>query len=132
MIVIDTTVLADLLLGNEDKALAVKKLIVEDPVWLSVSLWRYEFGNVVWKNLKFGTGSNFETLSSLLGIAEKFLEETVEVNMENTLMISSDNGLTFYDASYVSLTRLRNLKLRTRDAKILRLCSDVALPMPLL
>lgn len=132
MIVIDTTVLGDLLLGTENKRLAAKKLEEEDPLWLSVSLWRYEFGNVVWKYLKSGDGSTFETLSPLLRIAENLLEETVEVDMEDALEISNQTGLTFYDASYVSLARQRSLKLRTRDSKILQLCSDVALPMPVL
>lgn len=44
--------------------------------------------------------------------------------------IAIQNGLTFYDASYVWLARARGLMLRTRDKLILRECPDVARPMP--
>lgn len=129
MIVVDTTVLADLLVGAERQKKAAKLLIEIDPQWISVGLWRYELGNVLWKTARFVDEANFDA-NRLLSLSELLVEETIEPSTVHILEIAMETGLSFYDASYVWLARQRGLKLRTRDKKILQLCSDVAEPMP--
>ena len=53
MIVVDATVLADFLVGETAFKLRAIELMREDPDWISVSLSRYELGNVLWKYVKF-------------------------------------------------------------------------------
>lgn len=130
MIVVDATVLADLSVGKVVLRDAAKALAGEDPIWISTGLWRYELGNVLWKEFRFQKGDRV-ALKGALARAEPLLAETVdEVDRAGIWEIACDTGLTFYDASYVWLARSRGLRLRTRDGQILETCADVALPMP--
>jgi len=130
MIVVDATVLADLSVGDDVLRNAARALAGEDPVWISVGLWRYELGNVLWKEVRFQNGDRV-ALKAALARAEPLLVETVDdVDGAEIWEIACDAGLTFYDASYVWLARMRGLKLRTRDRLILKTYPDVALPMP--
>ena len=133
MIVVDNTVLSDLFLGTDVLKEAAKSLVLEDPDWISISLWRYEFGNVLWKILR-SPGDQWGSVDSpqlVFEAANAALLETVEsLDSCKILYIARTFDLTFYDASYVWLARERVLKLRTRDKKILRMCPDVALGMP--
>ena len=131
MIVVDATVLADFLAGDETLKRAAEALMLEDSSWVSVGLWRYELGNVFWKKLRFGDGGEEPGLRLSLTEAGSFLLETVDdVDCGAVWAIATTLGLTFYDASYVWLARNRSLELRTRDKQILRECRDVARPMP--
>lgn len=133
MIVVDNTVLADLFFGEGSFRQAAEILAREDPDWISVSLWRYEFGNVLWKLFRASEDSqDHRQLGEAVFIAaNKALVETVELlNHSEVFGIASRLDLTFYDASYVWLARNRGLKLRTRDKEVLRKCPDVAVAMP--
>jgi len=130
MLVVDTTVLADLLAGQSEAKAAAERLLFEDPDWIAVGLWRYELGSALSKYMRFG-GHDQELLKEAYIGANEYLLETVDaINQEAVWEVSRVSGLTFYDAAHVWLARSRGLKLRTRDAKILRACPDVAEPMP--
>ncbi len=130
MIAVDATVLADFLAGEPPLQAPAVELMREDCDWISVGLWRYELGNVMWKLARFG-GQDSENLRTSLECGAALLIETVEdVDMAAVWKIAVSTGLTYYDASYVWLARARGLTLRTRDTDILRECPDVAVPMP--
>ena len=130
MIVVDATVLGDLLVGATEIRRSAEKLIVEDPDWISVSLWRYELGNILWKSLRTKSLRPAEG-SRILEGAEALISETIEgLDVGEILRTAEEQSLSFYDASYVWLARLRGLILRTRDSKILSGCPDVARGMP--
>ena len=130
MIVVDATVLADFLVGELDLRGAAIRLFEEDPVWISCSLWRYELGNVFWKNVRF-RDMPLAAAQRSLEHGEAMLAETItNLDWQNVLNLASDTRISFYDASYVWLARSRRLKLRTRDTRLLRACPDVAKPMP--
>ncbi len=131
MIAVDATVVADLLIGKEDLKAAAFALAREDPDWISTGLWRYELGNVVWKEVRFQKGDRVQLKIALVS-AERLLMETIDdVDRPAIWEIACDTGLTYYDAYYVWLARARGLKLRTRDKQILDTCPDVAIAMPL-
>ncbi len=130
MIVVDATVLADFSAGESQLKEKVVALMREDPDWVSVGLWRYEFGNVMWKKVKFGDGDPVDSRMHLRCVGKLLLETVDDVDLEAVHDIAVETGLTFYDASYVWLARTRGLFLRTRDKHVLRECPDVAHPMP--
>lgn len=132
MIVVDATVLADFLAGESQLKEKAVALMREDPDWVSVGLWRYEFGNVMWKKTKFGDGDPKESRMHLGSVRKLLLETVDDVDLEAVHDIAAKTGLTFYDASYVWLARTRGLILRTRDKQVLRECPDVAHPMPVI
>jgi predicted nucleic acid-binding protein len=130
VIVVDATVLGDLLVGATEIRRSAEKLIVEDPDWISVSLWRYELGNILWKSLRTKSLRPAEG-SRILEGAEALISETIEALDPGAILRTAEqHALSFYDASYVWLARSRGLKLRTRDSKILSECPDVAHGMP--
>lgn len=130
MIVVDATVLADLLIGEERFSRSAKALAGVDADWIAPSLWRYELGNVLWKVGKFKGIPERELRSILLG-AELLLIETVEeLDKGETWDIAWDRGLSFYDASYVWLAKNRSCELFTRDGTVLANCAEVARTMP--
>ncbi len=132
MIVVDATVLADFLAGEAALQASAEELMREDSDWISVGLWRYELGNVLWKKVKFEK-SDSEGMRKHLECGTRLLIETVEdVDLVRVYDIAVQRGLTFYDASYVWLARARGLTLRTRDKQILRECGDVARPMSMM
>jgi predicted nucleic acid-binding protein len=131
VIVVDTTVLADFLIGDQKLKEAACMLAREDPDWITTGLWRYELGNVFWKKIQFETDERKRLMVSL-NDAEHLLVETIDrVDRPAILDVACGAGLTYYDASYVWLARSRKLNLRTRDKRILERCADVALPMPI-
>ena len=130
MIVIDSTVLGDLLFNGESLRKSAERLQQIDPEWICVDLVRYELGNVAWK---YGSqpGADLEKIRLGLTGAELAVVEIVSnVNWGRVLELSVKEDLTYYDSSHVWLARERGLKLRTRDKEILRKCPDVAEPMP--
>lgn len=133
MIIVDATVLADFFVGEGALKDSAEFLAREDPDWISVSLWRYEFGNVLCKVMR-GSPSSLpaaEGMHTIWEDVETILAETVEyLNLSEIWRIARTSGLTFYDASYVWLAHERDLPLRTRDREILRKFPDVAVPMP--
>jgi predicted nucleic acid-binding protein len=130
LIVVDATVLGDLLIGKADIRQSAEKLIQEDPDWISVSLWRYELGNILWKSQRIGALEAGEGPRILEG-SEALISETIEtLDVSEILATAGKHILSFYDASYVWLARSRRLRLRTRDSKILSKCADVAQRMP--
>lgn len=108
---------------------AAEKLIQLDPEWISHSLIRYEVGNVGLNYLRHGSWEREDVELQLKQVPGLLLEVVDVIDAEATFKVAAENGLSFYDASYVWLARVRGLKLRTRDKKILRECPDVAVGM---
>jgi predicted nucleic acid-binding protein len=130
VIVVDAMVLADFLAGEAGLRRAAIRLSEEDPVWISCSLWRYELGNVFWKKVRFQDMPP-DAAHRSIEQGEAMLAETVEnLQWRAILDLATGRRLTFYDASYIWLAHSRGLKLRTRDAEILRECPNVSAPMP--
>ncbi len=133
MIIVDSTVLIDYLIGEERFQSQAKSLMKIDPYWVLPSLWNYEFGNTLWKMVSFKKFSP-EIAELLVGEAEHLVFETVEIiDSSAILKIATERSLTFYDASFVWLAKSRGLKLYTRDLEILQKSPEVALnPMDLI
>jgi predicted nucleic acid-binding protein len=130
VIVVDATVVADLLLAKGKIRVAAEALLEEDPEWISTALWRFEFGNVMLNFHRHGK-RRIEDPHRRYRLAEGLLVENVgDLRWAEVWRVADLDKLTFYDASYVWMARARELKLRTRDREILRNCPDVALPMP--
>ncbi len=77
MIAVDATVLADFVVGEARLRASAVALMQEDSDWVSVGLWRYEFGNVVWKKLRFEDGDPGE-LRIHVECGARLLVETME------------------------------------------------------
>lgn len=130
MIVVDTTVLADLLFNKGAVRESAQELQLLDPEWICIELVRYELGNVARSLVAFGDLDEVHVQPGLEGAAEMLAEIVADADWLGMLHIAVTERLSYYDASHVWLARSRGLKLHTRDKQVLRECPDVALPMP--
>ncbi len=130
MIVVDSTVLGDLLYNGDLLRASAQKLQQEDPEWICLELVRYELGNIATKYGLFQAADIHALMDGLEGADEVVSEFVSMTDWKLVLEIAIKDRLSFYDASHVWLARARGLTLRTRDKEILRKCPDVALPMP--
>lgn len=130
MIVVDTTVLADLLFNEgacREAAFALQEL---DPEWLCVSLVRYEVGNVAWKLADFG-GLDPDLLRlGLEGIEELLVGIEEAIDPVGVFEAAVKWEISFYDAAHVWLAESRGLSLYSRDERLRRKCPEVVRAMP--
>lgn len=130
MICVDATVLIDLFVGEPPLKRSAASLLAQDADWVSSSLWRYEVTHVLGKYVRLGKLDE-EMAWRHLRRAEALVVETVEVlELPELLSFAAERQLTGYDASYAWVAKKRNIKLRTRDEKILENCAEIASPMP--
>jgi predicted nucleic acid-binding protein len=130
MIVVDCTVLGDFWAGEPSVRRAAQHLLTTDDEWISVGLWRFELGNVLLKYVRAGRLADAEMRQALLE-SRRLISETVdEIDIDAVWLIAIEKKLSYYDAAYVWLAKSRELPLYTRDSRILRDCSEVAVAMP--
>ena len=130
MIAVDSTVLADWLFNGDPMRKAAIHLQGLDGEWCCLALARYELGNVAWKLARAGFLAVNDLEMGWAALGKAGIEFVEEVEWCEVSALAQAKEITFYDASYVWLARLREMKLRTRDKDILRICPDVAIPMP--
>jgi len=130
MKIVDCTVLADFYVGEDRAKEAAYALLEEDADWVSVGLWRYEFGHVLLKYVRAGRLGAPEMELALEEVPGLLVETVEDIDPLEIWNLSGDTGLSYYDASYVWLARCRNSQLYTRDKGILKKCSEHSRPMP--
>ncbi len=88
------------------------------------SLAIYEIGNAVWKQVyqrkKLSVEEGLKALSVLHEVL-KNLEKLETSEPEKALKIAINEGLTFYDASYLHLALENDLTLVTDDGRLYRI-----------
>ena len=120
MIVVDTNVIAALVLPTSDSTTAATNLLRADRDWVAPSLWRSELTNIL------ATGTRNEWLSldqalEALSTAEELMDGgEYRVPALDVLRLASESGCTGYDCEFVVLARDLNVKLVTLDRQILK------------
>lgn len=130
MIVVDTTVLGDLLFGEAARRASSVQLQAVDPEWLCIGLALYEIGNVAWKQVRHGGLSASDAETALQGVKALLTEVEHDFDSTQILQISVNREISFYDASHVWLAQKRGFSMYSRDKKLLNVCSDIVRPMP--
>ncbi len=119
MIVVDTNVMAYLLLGGE-KTLQARQVVRKDPAWVAPLLWRSEFRNVLAAYLRRGTLSLSEAIE-IMGDAEVLLRDAeYSVESGQVLKLVSESDCSAYDCEFVALAQQLGVPLLTSDAQTLR------------
>ena len=128
MIVVDTNVLAYLLLPGERSA-AAESLLERDPEWAAPILWRSELRQVLAAYLQRGD-LNLDACTELWSRASALLAGREHVvSTRAVLELARDSGCSAYDCEYVALAKLLNVPLVTEDRAVLRAFAHVARPL---
>ena len=120
MIVVDTNVIAALMLPASTKTEAAMNLLRVDREWAAPVLWRSEFTNILatgTRNGWFGLEQALEALSS----AEEVMDAgEFRVPAREVLRVANLSGCSGYDAEYVVLAQDLSVPLVTLDEQLLK------------
>ena len=118
MIVVDTNVLAYLLLPGPKTSLA-EALLLDHPQWAAPPLWRSEWRNVLATYLRRDL-LNLPAALALVQKAEAILSAHEEpVSSEQVLTLASSSRCSAYDCEFVAAAQQLGVPLVTEDQKIL-------------
>ena len=125
MIVVDTNIIAYLLIKGENTEL-VKKLLKLDPEWISPVLWRSEFRNVVSMYIRYKYFDVSEA-QFIVNKAEELMKEgEFQVQSRDVIELAAESGCSAYDCEYVALARDADVKLITTDRELLKAFPGIA------
>lgn len=128
MIVVDTNVIAYLLIAGEKTPLA-QQAFERDSDWIVPPLWRHEFLNVLATFARQGGGTLDQVLEVWRRAVRLFAAREHEVNFEQALQISHESGISAYDAQYVTVSLALDLPLVTEDRQLLEAFPEAALSL---
>ncbi|MBI5230926.1 MAG: type II toxin-antitoxin system VapC family toxin [Coriobacteriales bacterium] len=118
MIVVDTNVVAYLLIGGE-KTPVVRDVVSRDAEWAAPILWRSEFRNVVATYLRRGELALSDAVA-LVAEAEALLRgREFLVTSDSVLDLAADTSCSAYDCEFVALARQLGVPFVTSDRRLL-------------
>lgn len=88
---------------------------------LTLSLTKYEIGNVLWKETLLLKRLSIEEALEATSLLDKVLKIMVIVDPQNsslTLKLAYNLQITYYDASYIAASAENNAKLITDDIRL--------------
>jgi predicted nucleic acid-binding protein len=126
VIVADVNLVAFLLLGGPERALA-QRVLERDPVWAAPLLWRSEFRNVLatfmrQRDLSVSDAWRAHELAGQLLGGQEFA-----VPGERVLALVASSTCSAYDCEYVALAEELAVPLVTADRQLLRAFADRAI-----
>ena len=117
MIVVDTNILAYLLIESQQTQLAAA-VMKKDSEWLMPPLWRSEMRNVLLQYVRHQKLSRQDAVRIMDG-AEVMMEPGERpVNSSRVLLIAATSGCSAYDGEFVSLAEDHGIPLVTADRKL--------------
>jgi predicted nucleic acid-binding protein len=126
MIVVDTNVIAALVLPTSEYTKAATALLERDREWTAPMLWRSEFCNMLATGVRSGW-LNVGQATEALGSAEELMEGgDFGVPAGEVLRTAVASGCTAYDCEFVVLAQDLDVKLITLDRALLKAFPNVA------
>ncbi|WP_216908037.1 type II toxin-antitoxin system VapC family toxin [Synechococcus sp. CCY 0621] len=128
MIVVDTNVVATLLLGGPQTEKA-EALLLHDPEWAAPSLWRSELRNVLSGYLRRGQLDRQQVLR-LQGQAKALLQgREVPVDSADVFRLAEASNCSAYDCEFVAAALALQTRLISSDRQLLRAFPTLASPL---
>jgi predicted nucleic acid-binding protein len=128
VIVVDTNIIAYLLLGGE-KTPQARAVLQKDPEWTAPILWRSEFRNVLAYYIRQGTLVLTDALQLMLEAELLFQGEEYHVESSQVLSLVLSSRCSAYDCEFIALARYLNVSLVTSDAQVLAEFPDTAVSL---
>ena len=126
MIVVDTNVVAALILPTAGQSRAAAALLESDRDWAAPLLWRSEFCNILATGVRHGWLSEAQAVEAL-GSAEDLMQGgDYAVPAPEVVRTAVASGCTAYDCEFVVLARELGVRLITLDRAVLAAFPTVA------
>jgi predicted nucleic acid-binding protein len=126
MIVVDTNVIAALILPTNQKTEAAINLISRDREWAAPLLWRSEFTNILTTGVRNGWFDMQQALEALESAEEIIGDNQYAVPADEVLKVAVSSGCTGYDSEFAVLARDLAVRLVTLDKGLLGAFPDIA------
>lgn len=128
MIVVDTNVIAYLLLGGDQNPHA-RAVYVADSEWVAPVLWRSEFRNVLALYMR-RRALVFQDALALQRTAERLFQgREYHPASDDVLTLVGQSPCSAYDCEFVALAKALRLELVTSDAEVLKAFPTIAVPL---
>lgn len=128
MIVVDTNIIAYLLIAGDDTPFA-ERVFVFDPEWAAPLLWRSEMRNVLSLYLRRSEMTTADAKRVMQRAELLVAENEYSVDSGRILELANASGCTAYDCEFIALAERLGVPLVTSDKKLLAAFPDIALPM---
>ena len=128
MIVVDTNIIAYLLINGDRTAMAVE-VARKDREWISPRLWRSEMRNLLTLYVQREVFSRRAAVLIMEEALATMQDHEFEPESGRVLELAEISGCTAYDCEFVSLAERFNVPLVTSDKKLLNSFPDIAVSM---
>jgi predicted nucleic acid-binding protein len=125
MIVVDTNVIAYLLIDGERSEMA-RAVWARDSRWMLPTLWRSEFLNILITSVRARVLTWVDAERIWQVAISIFGESEVEPSGTAVLKTASERNLSAHDAQFVVAAADLGVPLVTYDRRILNACPDIA------
>lgn len=115
----DASALVDVILGERGETVSIGVVFNE----VLLDLTRYEAANALWKIAVARDLLSDDELQDAIDILKRLdhevrFESATGTELDRTMQIARRDGLTFYDASYLSIAERDDLSLITEDSAL--------------
>lgn len=129
MIVVDTNVIASLVLPTSQKTKLAMRLLEVDREWAAPVLWRSEFTNILATGVRQGWFDLPRAMGALAAAQDVIGDAEFEVPAEKVLEVATSSGCTGYDSEFVVLAQDLSVQLITLDKQVLGSFPDTAVSL---
>jgi predicted nucleic acid-binding protein len=126
MIVVDTNVIAALILPTSEQTDAAIKLLELDREWSAPLLWRSELTNILVTGVRNRWFELSQALEALDTAEEVIGENQYAVPADEVLKLAARSGCTGYDSEFALLARDLSVRLVTLDRESLQAFPEIA------
>jgi len=129
MIVVDTNVIAALVLPVSQHSATAEGLLQRDQEWVAPVLWRSELTNILATGVRNEWFTPAQALEALATAEDVMDGGEYRVPAADVLRVASAGGCTGYDSEFVVLAQDLGIRLVTLDQQILQKSPDVAVSL---
>jgi predicted nucleic acid-binding protein len=129
VIVVDTNVIASLLLPTNEHSKAAMDLLERDRDWAAPVLWRSEFCNLLATAVRNSWLSEDQAKGLLSSAEELMIDGDYRVPADQVLSTAITSRCTAYDCEFVVLAKDLGVDLITADRALLRAFPEIAKPL---
>jgi predicted nucleic acid-binding protein len=120
-VVVDTSILVKWLNQTDEQDIEEADKLMESALEGKIQIFapelaKYELGNVLLKGKQLTSNEAFISLGTVYSLPITFVSESEEL-AKDTYNIASDFGVTYYDASFLSLAKQQSAILITENIK---------------
>jgi predicted nucleic acid-binding protein len=126
VIVVDTNVIAALILPTSEQTDPAMKLLSIDREWAAPLLWRSEFTNILTTGVQNRWFDLSQALEALEAAEEVIGDNQYAVPADEVLKLAVSSGCTGYDCEFALLERDLGVRLVTLDRELLEAFPEVA------